>query len=391
MSIVAYTGLPGSGKSYTVVEQQLLPALKAGRLVVTNLPVYRDLVCQDLGVNPSMLREFPAEAVAAEPEKIFEAAPNGCVLILDEVWRLFPAGLRSNKVPEPFRTVFAEHRHRVCSSGQSMQIVLVTQDLAQIAAFARQLVETTFRTQKLTSIGQRGRFRTDIFQGAVSGPNPNPQSALRQIFGRYQQQVYRYYKSHTQSDAEGDGADESPVDKRANVLMRPLMIAAPFLIVGLVWFGVSRLWHAHDQLQGHAAEGAARGARGAPLDRTPGPVVRSGGQVVLRPDVYVLFEVVDRRHPQDSRLYMADAGRVVDVVAPACRPAGHRLECLYRGQYYDELGPVDEAVHGPVGPWTAGPVPGSSPAGGPSPAGGQGSGSRARRAVLQHDGVGRTS
>lgn len=359
MSIVAYTGLPGSGKSYTVVEQQILPALKAGRLVVTNLPVRRDLLCQDLGVDTQMLREFPAEAVAAQPEMIFEVAPNGCVLVLDEVWRLFPAGLKSNKVPEAFRTVFAEHRHRVDAAGQAMQIVLVTQDLAQIAAFARQLVETTFRTTKLTAIGQRGRFRTDVYASAVSGPNPNPSSALRQLFGRYKPEVWRYYVSHTQSDSGEDGANEAPVDRRANVLLRPVMIAAPFVVVGLVWFGVSRLWHEHDRLQGAGAVSAKAGGRTQTPPLAPGlagelsAVARGGAGAGRKPrPVSVLFEVVGR-DSNSSRVYIADGERVVELVGEVCRLVGRARQCLYNGEYYDEAGWAAHGPQVPVGPWSS--------------------------------------
>jgi len=39
MSVVAYTGLPGSGKSYGVVENVIIPCLQEGRPIVTNLPL----------------------------------------------------------------------------------------------------------------------------------------------------------------------------------------------------------------------------------------------------------------------------------------------------------------------------------------------------------------
>ena len=250
MSIFAYVGLPGSGKSYSVVEQQILPALKAGRLVVTNLPLKRDLICQNLGIEPAQLRDFPAEAVQADPELIMEAAPPGALLVLDEVWRLFPAGLKSNQVPEPFRAVFAEHRHRVNEKGETSQIVLVTQDLAQIAAFARQLVEQTFRTSKLTTLGMNSRFRTDIYAGSVSGPNPNPQSAIRQVFGRYEKSVYQYYTSHTQSQAvDGAAPDERAVDRRGIIWLRPVFIIVPILVVVAVVWALHYLMARRDELK----------------------------------------------------------------------------------------------------------------------------------------------
>ena len=274
MSIIAYTGLPGSGKSYTVVEHQILPALKAGLLVVTNLPLKKDLLKAEIG---GEVRDFPMELVSANPDSIEEHCPAGCLLVLDEVWRIFPAGKRADQVPEAFRSLFAEHRHRVDASGRSTQIVLVTQDLAQISAFARQLVETTFRTVKLSNLGLNTRYRTDVYNGPQSGPNPPINARIREMVGRYEPRVFRFYVSHTQSEAGKEGADERPVDRRANIFKRPLLMLTPVIMIALTWFGIHILWshHAKKAVEpsplatplnipsggGHAPSGAAPGAR----------------------------------------------------------------------------------------------------------------------------------
>jgi len=236
MSIYAYTGLPGSGKSYSVVEHQILPAMKAGRRVVTNVCLRVDKLRADFPGGE--LVELPTLSVQANPDSIYEYVTPGSVLILDEVWRLFPAGLKANHVPEAFRKLLAEHRHMVDAAGNSCQIVLVTQDLAQISAFARQLVESTFRTVKLTSVGLQKQFRVDVYNGPAVGPNPPENSRLRQIFGHFRSDVWQYYESHTMK-AEGPGAasvNEKSVDRRANILFRPVflvgMIAAPLMILG---------------------------------------------------------------------------------------------------------------------------------------------------------------
>lgn len=236
MSIYAYTGLPGSGKSYDVVANQVLPALKAGREVVTNIPLHLDALAEMIPNARALVTEFPTELVQSSPERIEEYARPGVVLILDEVWRLWAAGLKANQVPEPFRKLLAEHRHMVNAAGDSMQIVLVTQDLAQISAFARQLVETTFHHTKLTSIGASGSYRIDVYNGPVSGPNPPRQSRQREIFGRYDAAIFKLYKSHTMSMAEAGGANEASVDGRNNIWRRPMIyVGLAFVVVCLVW------------------------------------------------------------------------------------------------------------------------------------------------------------
>lgn len=234
MAIFAYVGLPGSGKSHTVVEHQILPALRAKRRVVTNVPMHMDKVSVDFP--GAELVELPLDKVMADPGAIYDYVTPGSVLVLDEVWRIFPAGDKANKVPEPYRKLLAEHRHMVNAKGQSCQIVLVTQDLGQISRFARLLVEQTFRTVKLTTVGLNGQYRLDIFRGPVEGPNPPEARKDRQIFGRYHEGVWRYYKSHTMSQATEAGADERPMDKRGNILRSPFLAACALLCVaGAFW------------------------------------------------------------------------------------------------------------------------------------------------------------
>lgn len=85
MSVFAYVGLPRSGKTYTAVSQQILPALRQGRLVVTNVPMKRDVVVRDIPDAENLLREFPMAAVVAAPDSIWEHCPNGALVVLDEV------------------------------------------------------------------------------------------------------------------------------------------------------------------------------------------------------------------------------------------------------------------------------------------------------------------
>lgn len=253
MSIFAYTGLPGSGKSYDVVANQVLPALKAGREVVTNIPLELDELTAVVPNARALVKEFPTERVQASPELIDEYARPGVVLILDEVWRLWPSGQKANQVPEPFRKLLAEHRHMVNAAGDSMQIVLVTQDLAQIGKFARDLTETTFHHTKLSHIGAAGSYRIDVYSGPVSGPNPPRQQRLREIFGRYDPAIFKLYRSHTMSQSDKAGANEASADGRNNVWRRPMIyVGLAFVVAALAWGipQVRRAFHPEESLPG---------------------------------------------------------------------------------------------------------------------------------------------
>lgn len=231
MAIDAYVGLPGSGKSYSVVKFAILPSLKQGRLVITNIPL-TELAHSEY---PDQIRQLPHDWY--KDDQLFEEVPNGSVVVLDELWRRWPKGMPAAKVPFRDKEFLAEHRHLVDAEGNSTRIVLVTQDLDQIAAFATMLVDTTYMSVKLSAIGANKRFRVDIYQGAAKGQRPPKSRLLRSVYDRYEKSIHQYYQSATKS-LTGLVGDESKADKRASIWRSPLMIftlISPLLIAFLFW------------------------------------------------------------------------------------------------------------------------------------------------------------
>lgn len=208
MAIDAYVGLPGHGKSYGVVEHVIIPSLKQGRHVVTNIPLNADALLMDFG---GTIQQLPNDWF--ELKDLSEYAINGCVLVLDELWRRWPSGMLTNQASTEDKALLAEHRHRVDKDNRSMRIVLVTQDLSQIANWVRVLVESTYRVSKKS----KKFYVVSIYNGAVTGVRPPKSALLRQATGRFKKEVYVYYSSATQSET-GNVGDESKADGRASIL-----------------------------------------------------------------------------------------------------------------------------------------------------------------------------
>jgi len=208
MAIDAYVGLPGHGKSYGVVEHVIIPSLKQGRHVVTNIPLNADALLMDFG---GTIQQLPNDWF--ELDDLSDYAANGCVLVLDELWRRWPAGMLTNQASTADKALLAEHRHRVDKDNRSMRIVLVTQDLSQIANWVRVLVESTYRVSKKS----KKFYVVSIYNGAVTGVRPPKSALLRQATGRFKKEVYVYYSSATQSET-GNVGDESKADGRASIL-----------------------------------------------------------------------------------------------------------------------------------------------------------------------------
>ncbi|WAB95620.1 hypothetical protein OSW16_13680 [Pseudomonas putida] len=226
MAIHAYVGKPGHGKSYGVVEHVVIPSLKQNRHVVTNIPLSVDDLLATFGGN---ITQLPSNWF--ELDDISEVIPPGSVAILDECWRRWPAGQNVNHANLSDKSLLAEHRHRVDDKNNSMRVVLVTQDLAQISSWVRLLVETTYRIRKLS----KKTFKVDIYQGSVTGDSPPKSKLVRTTGGAFKSSVYSFYQSATLSSS-GVG-DESAADGRSSFLRSYGLWLCVFGALFLLGFG----------------------------------------------------------------------------------------------------------------------------------------------------------
>lgn len=213
MPTSAYVGLPGHGKSYSVVANVIAKALKSKRIIYTNIPMKTKECLKrfDFQVVP-----FDVQEIKDNPNWFTEVFEKGAIFVLDEVWDLWPSGMKANQVSDAHKTFLAKHRHDVGTSGHSTEIVLVTQDLGQIASFARALVDTTYRMVKHDNMGKPNRFRVDVYRGPITGPNPPVSKREREIQDKFKKENYELY--HTATNSDVGAGDETRSDGRNNIL-----------------------------------------------------------------------------------------------------------------------------------------------------------------------------
>lgn len=236
MTFLAYVGKPGDGKSYGAVENQILPMLKQGRRVVTNIPLHVDRIRETISTGEIV--EFPMQAVMADPDSIGDYVTPGSVFVLDECWEMFPAGTKQDKIPLAWRTLLAKHRHMVDDQGNASVMVWLVQDLSMCSTFARALIHQTYLHTKLSSLGANWAYRIDIYNGAVTGQRPPEGKKVRTLNGKFSKDTFRLYKSHTLSQGDTEGAVERSGDSRALLWKRPIFIAIPAMLVLFVVFGL---------------------------------------------------------------------------------------------------------------------------------------------------------
>lgn len=310
MAINAYTGLMGSGKSFEVVANVIVPAIKSGRRVVVNVDgiseekIHEFLVARNKGIDPSKFGKivhvsdediqkvgfFPDEK---KPEQASIVQP-GDLVVVDEAWRHWN---KDKKISPEHMQFFRMHRHYTHpDTGLSCDLALIFQSIADTHRSVRDVVEVTARTVKIKTLGLARTYRIELYEG---GKLTKAARFARKV-QKYDKAVFPLYKSY----AGGDGK-EATVDKRQNVLRNPVIWV---VAVGLLVMVSACLWFLSSFLSGGQGADAPRPASGisgdsprssaarpaaAPGAPSGGPTpisnLRISGEVTIRGERWVVL------------------------------------------------------------------------------------------------------
>jgi zona occludens toxin len=241
MPINAYTGLMGSGKSYECVLSVIVPAIKNGRRVVTNVD----------GIDSDAIRAYCQEKLDSDSdelgcvvhctnddvskdsflpygENVDTFCKPGDIICIDEAWRFWGTDC---KLLAEHKIFFREHRHFVDPESKvSCDLVLMVQDIGDLHRTLKVVVEVTFKTTKIKTLGWDKTYRVEMWEGYKLTQKGRVSVENK----RYDADVFPLYSSYV-----GGAGKEMRVDDRQNVLKSPkLWILA---VVVIVMFGVG-LW-----------------------------------------------------------------------------------------------------------------------------------------------------
>jgi zona occludens toxin len=253
MAINAYTGLMGSGKSYEVVENVILPALLAGRRVVTNVAnlqqdEIRAYLVEKFHALPDKIGDivqvtndqissplfFPVEVKQGEPVSP-SIVQGGDLIVTDECWRWWSSG---SKITPEHMTFFRMHRHFINPETKvSCDMVLVVQDIGDLDRKLKVVVENTYRMTKHKALGTSKRYRVDVYSGYKVTASA---TRLRELQRTYNPEIFKLYQSYSQG--AGESGKEVAIDDRSNIFKGLLFrVVLPLMLVLFV-FSVWRLW-----------------------------------------------------------------------------------------------------------------------------------------------------
>ncbi len=223
MSGSAYTGIPGSGKTYEVVEGVIIPAVQAGRRIVTNIEgLHADKIAAyiehhfKLRIEPRIVvvdddairaaNFFPAE----KPE-VVTVCKAGDLVILDEAYEFF--GEDEEITPEVMRFI-RKHRHKTDAEvGTSCDIVYITQDVMDLHIKVRRVLESLYHIYKHKELGMTSTYTVDQYRGGRLLKRKLTLTTVK----RYNPEIYECYKSYQVAEGAAPG-QEVVVDKRQNLL-----------------------------------------------------------------------------------------------------------------------------------------------------------------------------
>ncbi|POB48705.1 zonular occludens toxin domain-containing protein [Vibrio vulnificus] len=222
MALNILVGRPGSGKSYESVVYHVIPALKDGRKVVTNLPlnlehfkqVFGDDVLELIDIREDKYnKENGVIKALSRPEDFTQEEwqneqGQGPLFVIDECHFQFPKTGRGKQAQESLLDCleyFSMHRH------YGHDVLFMTQSLGKLNKDLRDMIEIQYIVSKHTAAGSQKSYTQKVMDGASGRP-----SCVNTKVRTYKKEFFPFYKSHTKSDKSVDEAhakDIKPVWK----------------------------------------------------------------------------------------------------------------------------------------------------------------------------------
>lgn len=198
------------------------------------------------------------------PESPESIVKPGDLVVIDEAWRFWGT---NNKLSGEHRVFFREHRHYVNPETKvSCDLVLMVQDITDLNRSLKVVVEMTFRTTKLKSLGMSKTYRVEIWEGYKLTRG----SRIGVEVKKYDPAIFPLYSSYT-----GGQGVEKQVDSRQNILSSKKLWFTVAGLVALLCLGFSLIvrffdpaTHVGDQ-KGLAAS-SSKSIPGSPGNRPPG-------------------------------------------------------------------------------------------------------------------------
>lgn len=275
MPIKAYVGLPRAGKTYEVVVNVILPALRQGRRVVSNIAGLRyDLMCEALyreGIPQEKIGQLVlVDHVQVEKPTFWRTDTDeaqgvetfvqpGDLVALDEIWRFWK---KRGDIHPRAQNFFRMHGHMSHpKTGLVCEVALITQSIRDINENIRDVIAETLQAVKNTKLGSDKSYIAHVYQRGSTSKS----DFIRTLPPRfYNPDYFPLYKSHSQKQDGGADAKEANPDKRGSILQGALFKVGLPIAVVLFGSSVYMLWRFFHPAEVAAVPAVVSGPAGSP-------------------------------------------------------------------------------------------------------------------------------
>jgi len=252
MAIVGREGLPRTGKSYLAVRNDIIPALKGGRHVWTNLPLSAQWIgaLHNLSTQVHSLLHIVSTAELSDmfvlPSEAKDDYENcgvelfpfaGALVVFDEIQLQFHA--KSWQDPSKAKQNMALEKWLTMAGHFGSDFVWLTQDAKQINPFIRLKTEMVFKTYKRNIFGMRGRIHWSLFQ--MEGGYY--QSDFKLDSGSYsiEPKIYRCYESFQLAGAGSTSMNKGHIPPSIKIVFVAVIVLSSISVWTLL--GSDNLFH----------------------------------------------------------------------------------------------------------------------------------------------------
>jgi len=209
------TGTPGTGKTLNAVKRYIIPALRAGRLVYTNVP----LSVLHISIFLKEFDEFTISNLIKPYEKYtYKQAKANSLLVIDEAQNFYNNRDFKDKDNKDFLEFLTGHRH------YGIDVLILTQHYEQVDLGIRRNCETCIVLKSLRNVGFASQIKAEFYGNALD-LNRKPIASQRwSVDSSY----YSLYKSY---------ANEAVTETKKlsfNVFLRSPLIYFMLIVVSIV-------------------------------------------------------------------------------------------------------------------------------------------------------------
>ncbi|MCC0184127.1 zona occludens toxin [Aeromonas hydrophila] len=354
MSIKIHHGAPGSYKSSGAIHTDVIPAIKAGRHIVTNVRGFTAERCREV-LGKAVPDDFQVTYIETESQegrdhfaRFYHWAPKGVFFLVDEVQRIFPPSWRQSDLdrldypggpdvakndgrPETIDVAFDMHRHH------NWDFVFTTPNIKKVHQVIRAAAETAIRHTNMAILGIGGRYKTVLHLSDNSGSSMSDVLQAKP-FNKVPKYVFKLYDSTTTGKVSDTIAGSS-------VLRDPKILF--FLAVWgfCVFFGFIKPEYIDAPAKASQTAADADSVPGA-VDGTPADGVRPSGAPAAPPGgVLSVGPFAGHQLIISCHVLVKDQRGEYRVEYCFSLRKGNDVQALYSDDWPDELASVD-AVSG---------------------------------------------